>query len=69
MNGASRTAWSTPPSPSASWGKAAIAERCVIVHSLAHAQAAVAAAQALGCPVTLVSAAGAGAYAGAPWFA
>jgi hypothetical protein len=36
---------------------------------VAHARAAVAAAHALGCPVTLVSAPGAGAYAGAPWFA
>jgi hypothetical protein len=68
-SGASRTAWSTPRSPSASSGNATRAERRVVVHSLAQARAAVAAAQAIGCPVTLASAAGAGAYAGAPWFA
>ena len=40
----------------------------IIVHSLEHARAAVAAAAALGVPVTLVSAPGAGAYAGPSWF-
>jgi fructose/tagatose bisphosphate aldolase len=40
----------------------------IIVHSLAHARAALAAAHALGVPVTLASAAGAGAYAGPLWF-
>jgi hypothetical protein len=42
--------------------------RRIIVHSLDHARAAVAAAAALDVPVTLVSAPGAGTYAGAPWF-
>jgi fructose/tagatose bisphosphate aldolase len=40
----------------------------IIVHSPDHARAAVAAAAALHVPVTLVSAPGAGAYAGAAWF-
>jgi hypothetical protein len=40
----------------------------IIVHSLDHARAAVAAAAALGRPVTLVSASSAGAYAGPLWF-
>ena len=40
----------------------------IIVHSLAHARAALAAARALRVPVTLVSAAGAGGYAGPLWF-
>jgi hypothetical protein len=40
----------------------------IVVHSPDHARAAVAAAAALGVPVTLVSAAGAGAYAGPRWF-
>jgi fructose/tagatose bisphosphate aldolase len=40
----------------------------IIVHSLEHARAAVAAAASLGVPVTLVSAPGAGAYAGPAWF-
>jgi nucleoside-diphosphate-sugar epimerase len=40
----------------------------IIVHSLAHAEAALAAAAALGVPVTLASAAAAGGYAGPLWF-
>jgi hypothetical protein len=40
----------------------------IIVHSLAHARAALAAAHALAVPVTLASAAGAGGYAGPLWF-
>jgi len=40
----------------------------IIVHSLEQARAAVAAAASLGVPVTLVSAPGAGAYAGPAWF-
>jgi len=40
----------------------------IIIHSLADARAALAAAQALNVPVTLVSAEGAGGYAGASWF-
>jgi len=40
----------------------------VVVHSLADARAALAAATALGRSVTLASAAGAGAYAGPGWF-
>ena len=40
----------------------------VVVHSLADACAALAAAAALGRDVTLASAAGAGAYAGPGWF-
>ncbi len=40
----------------------------IIVHSLAHARAALAAARAAGVPVTLVSAAAAGGYAGPLWF-
>jgi fructose/tagatose bisphosphate aldolase len=42
--------------------------RRIIVHSLVEARAALAAAAALGMPVTLMSAAGAGAYAGPRWF-
>jgi hypothetical protein len=42
--------------------------RPIIVHSLEHALAAARAAEALGCPVTLASAPGAGIYAGAFWF-
>ena len=40
----------------------------IIVHSLAHARAALAAARDLGLPVTLASGAGAGGYAGPLWF-
>jgi hypothetical protein len=40
----------------------------VIIHSLAQARAALAAAASLGTPVTLASAEGAAGYAGAPWF-
>jgi hypothetical protein len=40
----------------------------IIVHSLAHARAALAAARDLRLPVTLASAAGAGGYAGPLWF-
>ena len=42
--------------------------RRIIVHSLADARAALAAAAALGTPVTLTSAPGAGCYAGPRWF-
>ena len=41
----------------------------VIVHSLAHANAAAAASASLGRPVRLLSAAGAAGYAGPAWFA
>ena len=44
-------------------------ERAIVIHSLAHARAAVAAAAALGVPVTLISAPGAAAYTGPLWFA
>jgi hypothetical protein len=40
----------------------------IVVHSLREAEAALAAAVALGCPVTLVSAPAAGAHGGAGWF-
>ncbi len=40
----------------------------IVVHSFAHARAALAAARALKAPVTLVSAEGAGGYAGPLWF-
>jgi hypothetical protein len=40
----------------------------IIIHSLDHARAALAAAHALKLPVTLASAAGAGGYAGPLWF-
>ena len=40
----------------------------IIIHSLAHARAALAAARAARVPVTLASAAGAGGYAGPLWF-
>ena len=40
----------------------------IIVHSLDHARAALAAAAAAGVPVTLASAVGAGGYAGPLWF-
>jgi len=42
--------------------------RRVVVHSLEHARAALAAAAALQVPVLLASAPGAGAYAGPRWF-
>ena len=42
--------------------------RAVIIHELAHACAALAAAAELGVPVELWSAPGAAAYAGAGWF-
>ena len=44
------------------------ANRRIIIHSLEHARAAIAAAAALGVPVTMASAAGAGGYAGPLWF-
>lgn len=40
----------------------------IIIHSLEHARAALAAASALGTTVTLASAPGAGGYAGPVWF-
>jgi hypothetical protein len=46
----------------------AMADKAVIVHSLEHARAALAAAAELGVPVTLASAPGAAAYAGPGWF-
>ena len=48
--------------------EARLSGRRIIVHSLGHARAAVAAAAALGVPVTLASASGAGGYAGPLWF-
>ena len=42
--------------------------RRIIIHSLDHARAALDAAAALGVPVTLASAVGAGGYAGPLWF-
>jgi hypothetical protein len=42
--------------------------RAVIIHELAHARAALAAAAELGVPLELWSAPGAAAYAGAGWF-
>ena len=42
--------------------------RAIIIHELAHARAALAAAAELGAAVELWSAAGAAAYAGAGWF-
>lgn len=44
-------------------------QRVVLIHSLDHARAALGAARDLGVAVTLLSAPGAGAYAGAGWFA
>ena len=44
------------------------APRRIIIHSLADARAALAAAQELGVPVVLATAVGAGGYAGAMWF-
>jgi hypothetical protein len=44
------------------------AERFIVIHSPAHARAALAAAASLGVPVTLASAPGAGIYAGPGWF-
>ena len=40
----------------------------IVIHSLAHATAALAAADELGVPVTLISAPDAAAYAGPGWF-
>ncbi len=45
-----------------------MAEQAIIVHSLAHARAAVRAAAAHGVPVTLFSGPGAAGYAGPEWF-
>jgi hypothetical protein len=45
-----------------------VQRRAVIIHGLAHAYAALAAAAARGVPVELWSAPGAAAYAGAGWF-
>jgi acyl-CoA reductase-like NAD-dependent aldehyde dehydrogenase len=45
-----------------------MAGKAVIIHSLADARAALAAAAALGVPVTLASAPGASAYVGPAWF-
>jgi hypothetical protein len=45
-----------------------VSGRRIIVHSLAHARAALAAAHALKVPITLASAAGAAGYAGPLWF-
>lgn len=42
--------------------------RPIVIHGLDHARAALDAAAALGVPVTLQSAPGAGAYAGVGWF-
>ena len=42
--------------------------KAVIVHSLAHAKAALAAAHELGCPITIASAPGASATVGVRWF-
>ena len=39
----------------------------IVIHGLAHAEAALAAAE-LGAPVTLISAEAAAGYAGPPWF-
>ena len=43
-------------------------ERIIIIHSLDHARAVLAAAAALGVPVTITSASGAAAYVGPQWF-
>jgi hypothetical protein len=48
--------------------KARLSRRRIIVHSLAQARAALAAAIELGVPVTLESAPGAGGYAGPGWW-
>jgi hypothetical protein len=45
-----------------------VSDRAVVIHELAHARAALAAAAALGRPVELWSAPGAAASAGAGWF-
>ena len=45
-----------------------MARRAIIIHSIEHAQAALAVAARLTQPVTLYSAQGAAAYAGAGWF-
>jgi len=45
-----------------------MAGRAVIIHSLAHARAALRAAAARGVPVTLYSGPGAAGYAGPAWF-
>ncbi len=45
-----------------------MSRRAVIIHSLEHARAALAAAERTGAPIAVYSAEGAGAYAGAAWF-
>jgi hypothetical protein len=48
--------------------EARLSGRRIIIHSLDHARTALAAAAALGVPVTLASAEGAGGYAGPLWW-
>ena len=57
-----------PPPRSASSAERSVSGKRIIVHSLAHARAALAAARDLQVPVTLACAAGAGGYAGPLWF-
>lgn len=45
-----------------------MARRAIIIHSIEHARAALSVAARVGQPVTLYSAQGAAAYAGAGWF-
>jgi fructose/tagatose bisphosphate aldolase len=49
-------------------GKPEPKARAIVIHGIGHARAALAAAEAEGVPVTLLSASGAAAYAGAAWF-
>jgi hypothetical protein len=69
MSGASPAGCRTPRSRSAHWADALPdSGPAFVVHALAHVRAALAAAAARGSPVTLLSAPGAGGFAGAGWF-
>jgi hypothetical protein len=57
-----------PRSVSSAERLSGVSGKRIIVHSLAHVRAALAAARDLRVPVTLASAAGAGGYAGPLWF-
>ena len=69
MSGGSQTAWSrSPPISARSTEARPPREPVIVVHSLAHAIAALRAAARAGRSVVLVSSPGAGSYVGPGWF-
>jgi hypothetical protein len=64
----SRTTGPRKPGPRKPRNAAAAAHRAVVIHSVAHASAALRAAREENLPIELWSAEGAAAYAGAGWF-